>query len=91
VPGKDAPSCGIGDLVRHPRLARSPPAQEPYSLDAGFRIDNSAKSVDHPNLSEEDQVSLGVSKFHAALAGASSDPTGARGWVGIEVHRRLRR
>jgi hypothetical protein len=71
VPGKDFPSIAPS--------ATSVDARGLLSIDAGFglvtanagfRYDNSAKSVDKP-LSAADQVSLGVSSFSAALAGLS--------------------
>lgn len=87
VPGKDAPSVaasaisvaasGIISLQAGPGL---------LSFNAGFRIDNSAKSVDQPTLlSIQDRVSLGVSEFHAVVGGAHlSIPLGKAAYVAAE-------
>jgi hypothetical protein len=87
VPGKNAPSIAVS--------ATSVDARGLLSIDAGFglitanagfRLDNSAKSVDTPtDLSPADQVSLGVSSFSAALAGLSLRvPIGERSYVALE-------
>jgi carboxypeptidase family protein len=87
VPGKDAPSVAAS--------ATSVDARGLLSIDAGFglvtasagyRYDNSAKSVDQPvALSAADQVSLGVSSFSAALAGVSLRiPINDRSYVALE-------
>lgn len=87
VPGKNAPSIAAS--------ATSVDALALVSIDAGFglvtanagfRLDNSAKSVDKPtSLSVEDQVSLGVSSFNAALAGLSLRiPINERSYVALE-------
>ena len=78
VPGKDAPSVAgsaISVDVRGLLSLKAGPGL--LSLSAGFRLDNSAKSADPTKLSVQDQVSLGVSEFHAVLAGANlSIPSG---------------
>lgn len=87
VPGKNAPSIAAS--------ATSVDALALVSIDAGFglvtanagfRLDNSANSVDKPaSLSVEDQVSLGVSSFNAALAGLSLRiPISGRSYVSLE-------
>lgn len=87
VPGKNAPSIDAS--------ATSVDARALVSIDAGFglvtanagfRYDHSAKSVDQPTaLSAADQVSLGVSRFSAALAGLSLRvPLGERSYVALE-------
>jgi hypothetical protein len=87
VPGKNAPSIAAS--------ATSVDALGLLSIDAGFglvtanagfRLDNSAKSIDKPMaLSVEDQVSLGVSSFSAALAGLSLRvPINERMYVALE-------
>jgi Carboxypeptidase regulatory-like domain len=87
VPGKNAPSIAAS--------ATSVDALALVSIDAGFglvtasagfRLDNSAKSIDKPTaLSVEDQVSLGVSSFNAALAGLSLRiPISERSYVSLE-------
>ena len=68
VPGKDAPSVALSATSFDARALLSIDAGfGTLSIDAGFRVDNSAKSVDTPKrLSAADQVSLGVSDFSAA-------------------------
>lgn len=85
LPGKDFPSIAPS--------ATSVDARGLLSIDAGFglvtanagfRYDNSAKSVDKP-LSPADRVSLGVSSFSAALAGLSLRiPVTERAYVELE-------
>jgi len=87
VPGKDAPSIAGSAISVDARALLSVEAGfGTFTFNAGFRLDNSAKSVDEPGkLSVEDQVSLGVSKFHAALGGASLRvPIGERWYVALE-------
>ena len=87
VPGKDAPSIAASAISVDVRGLLSIDAGfGTLTFDAGFRLDNSAKSVDHrESLSVEDQVSLGVSDFHAVLAGAQLRiPLGARAYLGVE-------
>ena len=71
VPGKDAPSiAGSAISVDVRGLATLSAGPGELSFDVGFRFDNSANSIDHPEmLSVQDQVSLGVSKFNAVVAG----------------------
>ncbi len=88
VPGKNAPSIVAAatsvDLRGLLSVAAGPGT---LSLDAGFRIDNSASSVDHPEqLSVEDRASLGVSDYHAALLGVQYRlRTGKRAWLAFEA------
>lgn len=88
VPGKDAPSVAGSAISVDGRVVASL-AAGPGTLDleAGFRLDNSAKSVaDASKLSLQDRVSLGVSDFNAALAGAHFGlPAGPHAFVGFEV------
>jgi hypothetical protein len=87
LPGEDAPSIAVSAISVDARALMSIDAGfGTVSANAGFRIDNSAKSVDDPTkLTVEDQVSLGVSEFHAALAGVSLRiPTGNRAYVELE-------
>ncbi|HEX7835857.1 MAG TPA: carboxypeptidase-like regulatory domain-containing protein [Kofleriaceae bacterium] len=87
VPGKDAPSVAASAISVDARALVSIDAGfGTLTFDAGFRYDNSAKSVDDPmKLSVADQVSLGVSKFHAALGGAELRiPLGERWYVALE-------
>ncbi|HET9625782.1 MAG TPA: carboxypeptidase-like regulatory domain-containing protein [Kofleriaceae bacterium] len=88
VPGKDAPSIvGAATSVDLRGLLTIETGAGLVSGNAGFRIDNSAQSIDHPErLSVEDQVSLGVSRYHAATAGlAFLAPIGARMYVDLEA------
>ena len=87
VPGKNAPSIAVSAISVDARaLASLDVGFGLVSLDAGFRIDNSANSADDVDmLSLGDRVSLGVSSFSAALAGASLRvPTGRRAYVELE-------
>jgi hypothetical protein len=93
VPGKDAPSVAGSAISVEARglltIAAGPGA---FSLSAGFRLDNSAKSVVDDNgddnrtlLSAEDRVSLGVSDFNALVAGAYFHvPVGKKAYLGFE-------
>lgn len=87
LPGKDAPSVAASAISFDARaLATIDAGVGVLSLDAGFRIDNSKKSVDNvASYTLEDRVSLGVSDFHAALAGVSFRvPAGKRAYVSLE-------
>jgi len=87
VPGKDAPSIAASAISVDARALLSRDLGFGLlSLDAGFRIDRSARSVDHVELlSLGDRVSLGVSSFSAALGGASLRvPAGDRAYVELE-------
>ncbi len=93
IPGKDAPSVAASAISVEARgllsLAAGPGT---LSLSAGVRVDNSAKSVVDDNgddnrmlLSAEDRISLGVSDYHAMVAGAYYKlPIGAKAFVGVE-------
>ena len=87
VPGKDAPSVAgsaISVDVARPRLARR--RSRVAVVHAGFRLDNSAKSVDDPTrLSIQDRVSLGVSEFNAVVGGVHlAIPVGPKAFLGVE-------
>ncbi len=87
VPGKDAPSvAGSAISVAASGLVSLPAGPGLLSFNAGFRIDNSAKSVDDPTLfSVADRVSLGVSEFHAVVGGAHLGiPVGKNAYVAAE-------
>ncbi|MBC7978279.1 MAG: carboxypeptidase regulatory-like domain-containing protein [Myxococcales bacterium] len=87
VPGKDAPSIAASAISVDARVLASLDAGfGTLTVDAGFRLDNSAESVDDPTkLSVEDQVSLGVSELNAARFGAQLRiPLGRRAYVGLE-------
>jgi hypothetical protein len=85
LPGKDAPSIDLSATsVDALALLSVNAGFGQLTLNAGFRLDNSDKTVDL-NYSVGDQISLGVSQFHAALAGvALRIPAGRRGYVALE-------
>jgi len=87
IPGKDAPSVAASAISVDARGIVSLPAGPGLlSFNAGFRLDNSAKSVDDPDrLSLQDRVSLGVSDYHALFGGAQLRiPAGDKAWVAVE-------
>jgi hypothetical protein len=87
VPGKDAPSIAGSAISVDARVLASLPAGPGIlSFEAGYRLDNSAKSVDHPELlSLADRVSLGVSDFNAVFGGAHLALPFGKAWVGVEA------
>lgn len=86
VPGKDAPSVAASAISVDARALLSIDAGfGTLAVNAGFRLDNSDKSIDDPEaLSVEDQVSLGTSKFHAVLGGASLTVPLGRAYASLE-------
>ena len=87
VPGNKAPSIKFGatsiDLVGLATLAAGPGK---LSLNLGFRIDNSASSVDDITmLSLQDRISLGVSYYNELLAGAQYLIPLGNSWLGLEA------
>ncbi|MBA3456995.1 MAG: hypothetical protein H0T42_28155, partial [Deltaproteobacteria bacterium] len=87
IPGKDAPSvAGSAISVDGRALVSLKAGPGLLSFSAGFRLDNSAKSVEMPtSLSIHDRVSLGVSEFHAVLGGVHLGlPVGNSAFVGFE-------
>lgn len=86
VPGKDAPSIATSAISFDARAMLSVDAGfGVLGINAGFRVDNSAKSVDERDkLSLSDQVSLGVSDFNAALVGAQLRIPFGRAYAGLE-------
>jgi hypothetical protein len=86
VPGKDAPSvAGSAISVDARALVSLPAGPGLLSFSGGFRLDNSANSVDDPmSLSLADRVSLGVSDYHALFGGAQLRFPAGKLWVGIE-------
>jgi hypothetical protein len=86
VPGKNAPSLAFDAITVDLRaLASAHLGPTTLSLNAGFRFDNSAKSVDNPDkLTLQDQVSLGVSDFDAILGGIMLAVPFRRGIVRLE-------
>jgi hypothetical protein len=88
IPGKNAPSiAGSAISIDARALVSFEAGFGTLSASAGFRLDNSAKSVDQrTSLSVEDQVSLGDSDYNAALAGVSLRmPVGPRAYVALEA------
>jgi hypothetical protein len=85
-PGNDAPSVDFGATTVELRaLASFAAGPTTLSLNGGYRLDRSGKSVEHPEkLSREDQVSLGVSNFDAAVASAMVFVPLGRAFVGVE-------
>ena len=87
VPGKNAPSIAASATSVDARgLVSIDAGFGTLSINAGFRLDNSKKSVDQPgSLSVEDRVSLGVSDWSAALGGVSLRiPAGGSAYVALE-------
>jgi hypothetical protein len=86
VPGKDAPSVAGSAISVDARVLVSLPAGPGLlSFNGGFRLDNSANSVDEPmNLSLQDRVSLGVSDYHAIFGGAQLRIPMSKAWLGLE-------
>lgn len=86
VPGKDAPSVAASAISIDARALVSLPAGPGLlSFSGGFRLDNSAKSVDEPmRLSLQDRVSLGVSDYHALFGAAQLRIPVGPAWVGVE-------
>ncbi len=87
VPGKDAPSIAASAISVEARGLLSLKAGPGLlSFNAGFRLDNSAKSVEKPEqLSLADRVSLGVSEFHAVVAGALFEMPSGKAFFGGEA------
>jgi hypothetical protein len=85
LPGKNAPSIDLSATSADALGLLSIDAGFGLvTLNAGFRLDNSDKTVDEP-YSVGDQISLGVSQFHAVLGGAALRiPAGRRGYVELE-------
>lgn len=86
LPGKDAPSVDLGATTVDVRLLAgltAGPAQ--LAINAGYRLDRSAESVDAPeNLTAQDQVSLGVGEFDAVLASAMVSLPLGRAFLSLE-------
>lgn len=87
VPGKDAPSVAgsaiSADLRALLTIEAGPGA---LSVSAGFRLDNSAESVEDPaTLSLADRVSLGVSDYNAVVGGAHFTMPAGKAFFGAEA------
>jgi hypothetical protein len=87
VPGKDAPSiAGSAISVDARALVSLPAGPGMLSFEAGFLLDNSAASVDHPEkYSLQDRVSLGVSDYNSFFGGAHLVIPAGKAWVGAEA------
>ena len=89
VPGKTAPSvAGSAISVDAQVVATLAAGPGRLSLDVGYRLDNSAKSVDGVDmLSLQDRVSLGVSDFDEVFGGVHyAIPLAAgKAYVGLEA------
>jgi hypothetical protein len=88
LPGRDFPSVDLSaTTVDALALLSIDAGFGLFTVNGGFRIDNSGKTVNPSDdaFSVGDQVSLGVSNYHAALAGASLHvPAGRRAYVELE-------
>lgn len=86
VPGKDAPSiAGSAISVDARGIVSLPAGPGLLSFSGGFRLDNSANSVDDPmKLSLPDRVSLGVSDYHALFGAAQLRIPAGKAWVSFE-------
>jgi hypothetical protein len=86
VPGKDAPSvAGSAISIDARGIASLPAGPGLLSFSAGFRLDNSANSVDDPmKLSLPDRVSLGVSDYNALFGAAQLRIPAGKAWVALE-------
>jgi hypothetical protein len=86
VPGKNAPSVAASATSVDVRgLATIAAGSAKLSLSVGFRLDNSAKSIDDlTKLSLQDRVSLGASNYNAVLAGAQLMIPAGKAWIGLE-------
>lgn len=94
VPGNKAPSIVASAISVDIRgLASIPVGPALVSVAAGFRLDNSARSVSDEGgakgtgpsmLSLQDRISLGVSDFHAVVGGARVTYPFGNAWVAAE-------
>ncbi len=94
IPGKDAPSFVFpATTVEGRALASFAAGPATVSLNAGFRLDRTAKSlvdtdgneVRQESFSREDQVSLGISKYNAGVAGVHAYVPVGKAYVGAEA------
>jgi Carboxypeptidase regulatory-like domain len=87
VPGKDAPSIAGSAISFDLRVLASLPAGPGIlSFEVGYRLDNSASSVDKPELlSLADRMQLGVSDFSAVFGGAHLAIPIGQAWLGAEA------
>ncbi len=90
VPGKDAPSvAGSATSVDVRALSSISAGPGTLGISAGFRLDNSRKSIEDADLmllSNQDKVSLGISDWNSALVGlAYTVPVGAKAFFTAEA------
>ncbi|MGE0868914.1 MAG: collagen binding domain-containing protein [Kofleriaceae bacterium] len=86
-PGNNAPSIAASAISVEGRgLVSMNAGPAVLSANAGFRLDNSLNSVeDQELLTQQDQISLGVSEFHAIVAGARAVVPTGRLKIGLET------
>lgn len=94
IPGKDAPSFVFpATTVEGRALASFAAGPATLSVNAGFRLDRTAKSlvdkdgdaVSQDSFSREDQVSLGISDYNAGVAGVHAFMPFGKAYVGAEA------
>lgn len=87
VPGRNAPSIAASAISVDARgLVSLPAGPGLLSFSGGFRLDNSANSIEQANrLTLQDRVTLGVSDYHALFTTAQLRmPAGDKVWIAIE-------
>jgi hypothetical protein len=87
APGGDAPSIAVSAISVEARaLASIRAGAASLGLSAGFRLDNSLRSVADPmQLRAHERVSLGVSDHHAIVGGAHLAVPAGRAFFGAET------
>ncbi len=91
VPGGDAPSIAAEAISVEARgLASIRAGAGSLGFSAGFRLDNSAKSVDDPlQFRAHERVSLGISEHHAVVGSAYVTMPAGKAFFGAEVSAEL--
>jgi len=91
VPGGKAPSVELDAISVEARgLASIRADAATVGASAGFRFDNSAKSVDDPQqYRAHERVSLGVSEHHAVVGGAYLSVPAGQAFFGAEASAEL--
>jgi hypothetical protein len=86
LPGGKAPSVATEAISVEARgLASIHAGAGTFGFSAGFRFDNSAKSVDDPQqFRAHERVSLGVSEYHAVVGSAYAGVAAGRVFFGAE-------
>ena len=93
IPGKDAPSFVFpATTVEARALASFAAGPATVSVNAGFRLDRTYKSlvdadgdpVSQDSFVREDQVSLGISKYNAGVAGVHAYIPFGKAYIGAE-------